>query len=169
MRAGHGRAGDDAGAQALARHFHQAELADLADLDAGAILLDRIAQALFDIAIVAAVFHVDEVDDDQAGEVAQPELAADFVGGFQIGLARGLLDGMFARGAARVHVDRDQRLGLVDDDVAARFQRHGGREHRIELGFDMHALEQRNGVVVVLDVAAHGVGISMRMKSLALR
>ena len=101
MRAGDGRAGDHAGAQALARHFQQAELRDLADLDPGAVVLHRVAQALFDVAVVAAVFHVDEVDDDQAGQVAQPQLAADFAGRFQIGLARGLLDGMLARGAAR--------------------------------------------------------------------
>ena len=156
MRAGDGRAGDHAGAQALARHFQQAELADLADLDAGAVVLHRIAQALFDLAVVAAVFHVDEVDDDQAGQIAQAQLAADFVGGFQIGLARGLLDRMLAGGAAGIHVDRDQRFGLVDDDIAARFQRHGGREHRVQLRLDMHALEQRHRVLVLVHIAWHG-------------
>ena len=126
---------------------------DLADLDPGAVILHRIAQALFHLAVVAAFFHVDEVDHDQPGQVAQAQLAANFVGGFQIGLARGFLDGMFAGGAAGIDVDRDQRLGLVDHDIAARFQRDGGREHGVQLGFDMHALEQRHRVLVLMHIA----------------
>ena len=151
MRAGDGGTRDDAGAQALARHFHQAELADLADLDAGTVVLHGVTQALLDLAVVAAFLHVDEVDHDQAGQVAQAQLAAHFAGGFQVGLARRFLDRMFLGGTARIHVDRNQSLGLVDDDIAARFQRDGGREHRVQLGLDMHALEQRHAVLVVVD------------------
>ena len=77
--------------------------------------------------LLRLLFHVDEVDDDQAGQVAQAQLAGDFVGGLEVGLERGFLDGVLAGGAARVHVDGDQRLGLVDDDVAAGFQLHGRR------------------------------------------
>ncbi len=54
------------------------------------------------------------------GEVAQPQLPRDLLGGLQVGLERGVLDVMLARGAAGVDVDRDQRLGLVEHDVAAR-------------------------------------------------
>ena len=122
-----------------------------------------------DFAVVAASLHVDEVDHDQAGQIAQAQLAADFVGGFQIGLARGFLDRMFAGGAAGIDVDRDQRLGLVDDDIAARFQRDGRREHGVELALDMHALEQRHRVLVLAAHCLAWLGISMRMKSLALR
>ena len=72
--------------QPLARQLHQAELADLAHLDAGAVGLQRVAQPLLDRALVAALRHVDEVDHDQAGEVAQAELAGDLVGGLEVGL-----------------------------------------------------------------------------------
>src|SRR6185437_3395989 len=152
LRAQHGRARDDAGAQALARHFEQAELADLADLDAGAVVLHRVADSPFDVAVVAALLHVDEVDDDEAGEIAQAQLPPDLLGGFEIGLARGLLDGMFARRPARVHVDGDERLGLVDDDIAAGFQRHRRLEHGVELRLDVEALEQRHRLGVGLHV-----------------
>jgi hypothetical protein len=85
--AGAARAGDVAGfgqrrAQALARQFEQAEAADLAGLDAGAVEMQRVAQAVFDFALVLGRFHVDEVDHDQAAQVAQAQLAGDFVGGF---------------------------------------------------------------------------------------
>ncbi len=64
------------------------------------------------------LFHVNEVNHDKAGQVAQAQLAADFAGGFQVGLARGFLDGVFAGGAAGVHVNRDQGFGLVDDEYS---------------------------------------------------
>ena len=36
--------------------------------------------------------HVDEVDDDEAAEVANSQLPADLVGRFEVGVERGLLD-----------------------------------------------------------------------------
>src|SRR5687767_11768446 len=63
------------GLQALARELHQPEARDLADLHAGAVVLERVAQAVLHLALVALRLHVDEVDDDQAAEVAQPRVA----------------------------------------------------------------------------------------------
>ena len=143
MRAHDGRAFEHAGADALARHFQQAEMRDAADLDARAVVLQRVLHAPLDRAIVAPLLHVDEVDDDEAGEVAQAKLAGDFVGRLEIGAQRRVLDIVLARRAARVDVDGDQRLGLVDDDVAARLQRHLVGEHRVELRLDAGLGEHR--------------------------
>jgi hypothetical protein len=101
---------------------------DPADLDAGAVVLQAILQ-LFNRAVVAVFLHVDEVDDDQSGKVTQAQLAGHFFGCFQVGLQRRVLDRVFAGRLARVDVDGDQRLGLVDDDVAARFERHLRLDH----------------------------------------
>ena len=95
-------------------------------------------------AVVAMLLHVDEVDDDQPGEIAQAQLPRDFLGGFEIGLERGLLDIALARRAARIHVDRDQRLGRVDDDVAAGAELHDGRMDRVELAFHLETMEERH-------------------------
>ena len=97
MRAGDGGAGEHARAQALAGHFQQAELADLPDLDAGAIASHRIVKTLLDIAVVLGIFHVDEIDHDQARQIAQAKLTGDLVGGFEIRLGCGFLDRMLAR------------------------------------------------------------------------
>ena len=51
-----------------------------------------------------------------------------------------------------IDVDRDQRLGLVDDEIAAGTQRHLRREHRVELGLDAAPREQGLAVAVGLDV-----------------
>ena len=53
---------------------------DAADLDAGAVVAQRVLHPPFDGAVVALLVHVDEVDDDEAREVAQAKLARDFLG-----------------------------------------------------------------------------------------
>ena len=123
---------------------------DAADLDAGAIVLQRVLDAALDRAVVALLLHVDEVDDDEAGEVAQAELPGDFVRRLEVGAERRVLDIVLAGRAARVDVDGDQRLGLVDDDVAARLQRHLIGEHRVELRLDAGLGEHRLRVAVEL-------------------
>ena len=97
------------------------------------------------------LLHVDEVDDDQAAQVAQPHLARDLVGGFEVGAGGGFLDVAAARGARRVDVDRDQRLGVVDHDRAAGRQVHRARERGLDLVLDLEAAEQRRVVAVALD------------------
>ncbi len=155
VRAGHEAGLGERGAQSLAAHLEQAEAADRAELDAGAVVLQRLLDALLDGGVVASGLHVDEVDDDQAGEVAQPELSGHLVGGLQVGAQRRLLDAALLGGAAGVDVDRDQGLGLVDDQVAAGLELHGGREHGVELGLDALAGEQRlaGGVLPELHLA----------------
>ncbi|CUI79887.1 Uncharacterised protein [Achromobacter xylosoxidans] len=157
-RAGDVRAFVQGRTQALARQFHQAEARDLAHLDAGAVEMEGVTQALFDGALVLAVFHVDEVDDDQAAQVAQAQLAGHFVGGFRVGPQGGFLDVGAAGRAGRVDVHGHQRFGVVDDDGAARGQLHRARVGRFDLVFDLEAREQRDVVAVALhalDVVRH--------------
>ena len=133
-------------------------MADMPDLDARAVVAQRLLQPALHGAVVAPLVHVDVVDDDQAGEVAQADLPGDLVGRFEVRLERCILDGVFARGLARVHVDGDERLGLVDDDVAARFQRDHGAEHRVELPLDLVPDKERLRLLIwmhVLGMARH--------------
>jgi len=51
---------EHAGADALARHFQQAEMRDAADLDAGAVVLEAFLEPPLDRAVVALLVHVDE-------------------------------------------------------------------------------------------------------------
>jgi hypothetical protein len=156
-RAGHVRAFRQRRTQALARQFHQAEARDLAHLDACTVMVQGILQALFDFALVLGDFHVDEVDDDQAAQVAQAQLARHFVGGFAVGVEGGGLDVRAAGGAGRVDVDGHQGFGVVDDDRAARRQRYGARVGGFDLVFDLETREQRHVVAVALH-AMHHVG-----------
>jgi len=46
----------------------------------GAVVLEGFLQPALDRAIVALLVHVDVVDDDQAGEIAQAQLPGDLLG-----------------------------------------------------------------------------------------
>ncbi len=139
--------------QALAAHFHQAETADAAELNARAVVLERILQAVFDLALVLGGGHVDEVDHHQATEVTQAQLAGHFLGRFQVGVERGLLDIAALGGTCGVDVDRGQRLGLVHHDRAAGGQADMPLVGRLDLRFDLEAVEQRDVVLVMLELA----------------
>jgi hypothetical protein len=75
-----------------------------------------------------ALVHVDEVDDDDAAEVAQANLADDLGDGVEVGLDDGVFEARrLADVLAGVDVDGDQRFGLVDDDGAAGLEPDLGR------------------------------------------
>ena len=138
-------------AQALTAHFHQAKFADRAKLHAGTILAQRVAQSVFHFAAVATFFHVDEVDHDQAAQIAQSHLTGHLVGGFQVGAGGGLFDVAALDGTCRVDVDRNQGFGVVDHDGAARGQRDRAGIGRFNLVLDLKAREQRGVVAVAFD------------------
>ena len=148
-------------------HFHQAEFADGAELHAGAVLAQRVAQAVFDVAPVAAFFHVNEVDDDQAAQVAQAHLAGHFVSSFEVGAGGSFFDVAALDGAGRVNVHRNQSFGVVDHDGAARRQLHGAGVSRLDLVLDLEAAEQRRVVAVAFD-AVLMLGHDMRHELLGL-
>ena len=92
-------------AQTLTRHLEQAEARDMTDLDTRTILTHRFAQAVFNRALVAYWRHVDEVDDNQAAEVTQTQLASNLIGCFQVGVECRFFDVAAAGGASGVDID----------------------------------------------------------------
>ena len=116
-------------------------------------MLERIAQAIFNFALVLARFHVNEIDDHQTAQIAQAKLARNFVCRFAVGAKRGLLNVMSFGGTRGVDVDRDQGFGMVDDDGATGGQRYIAAISRLDLVFDLEARKQGNVVFVQLDLA----------------
>ena len=76
----------------LAGHLDQAERRDLDHVSLRPVLVERLAHRLQDLVAVAGARHVDEVDDDDAADVAQPELAHDLVGRLEVDLGDRLLE-----------------------------------------------------------------------------
>ena len=137
--------------QALAAHFHQAELTDCAKLHTSTVLTQGIAQAVFNVAAVAAFVHVDKVDHDQATQVTQAHLARHFVSGFQVSAGGGFFDVATANSAGGVHVHRHQSLGMVNHNRAAARQLHGAGVGGLDLVLDLEAAEQRRVVAIAFD------------------
>ncbi|CCJ78963.1 hypothetical protein BN135_4027 [Cronobacter muytjensii 530] len=141
-------------AQTLAGHLQQAEARNMANLDTRAILTHRFAQTILYRALVAYRGHIDKVDNDKTAQVAQAQLAGDFIRRFQVGIERRLFDIAAAGGASGVDIDGGQRFGSVDNNRAAGRQTHFALEGRLNLGFDLVMAEQRDFTGVELNFAA---------------
>ena len=79
-----GAGGGDARTEALARDLHHAEVAHREQLCHCAVLAEFLLERVVEPAAVAVEPHVDEVDADDAAEVAQAELLGDLAGGLQV-------------------------------------------------------------------------------------
>src|SRR5690606_20790769 len=67
------------GADLLARQLHQAKARDLRHLVTGTVAAQALDEAAQQQLAVAGEHHVDEVDDDDAADVTQPELSHDLL------------------------------------------------------------------------------------------
>ena len=101
------------------------------------------AQRLAHLLAVGCLLHVDEIDDDDPTDVAQAQLIDDHLGGLEVGLQDRFLLSLLADEAPGVHVDGGQRLGLVEDQVAARLEPHAALERLVDLGLDAEVIEDR--------------------------
>src|SRR5262245_44745554 len=137
---------------AFARDGYQAEVIELENLRRRAVAAQLLFEGLHHLLAVLALFHVDKVEHDDAAEVAQPDLADDLFGRFEVGLDDGVFEAVrFADEFAGVDVDRDQGLGLVDDDVTARLQPDARFDCLVDLGLDAVMLQDGRVPGVELD------------------
>ncbi len=104
---------------ALASNRNQTKIVELKNLRWSAVVLQLFFQRSHDAIAILALIHVDEVDDDDAAKIAQTNLANNLRNRIEIGLDDRVLEARrLADELAGVDVDRDQSLGLVDDDRA---------------------------------------------------
>ena len=142
-------------ARALARHLDQAELGEAVDRHARAVARERLVELGQHRGAVLRVFHVDEVDDDDAAEVAQAQLARDHLRRLEVGLEDRVVEIAPADEAAGVDVDGGHRLGLVDDQVAAGLQVDAARQRLLDFVLDAVQVEQRPLAGVVVQARQH--------------
>ena len=114
---------DQAATDPLSSHLHQTQRGHLGDLVLGAVPSQALEHPAHDKVPVALEHHVDEVDDDDAADVTQPQLSNDLLGCLDVVLGDRFLE-VAARAdeLARVDVDHGHRLGPVDDQGTTRRQ-----------------------------------------------
>src|SRR5689334_15824847 len=107
----------------LARDRHESEIIELENLVGSFIGAHGFFERLHHLLPVLALVHIDEVHDDDAAQVAQPDLPHDFLNRFNVRFDDGVFEAIrFANVFAGIDIDGHQRLGLIDHDVAAGFQ-----------------------------------------------
>ena len=156
MRAWLGGRFDHTRTQTLAAHFQKTKARNATDLNTGTIGFQFVLQTFFNSRVVLALIHIDEVDNNQTGQIAQTQLASNLFGRFKVGLERGFLDRAFFGRFARVHIDRNKCFSHADHNVAARFQLNGRIEHCTKIAFHLIAGEKRQSLLVVLHVLCVG-------------
>ena len=91
--------------------------------------------------LVAA--HVDEVDDDDAAEISQAQLARDGLRSLEVRLEDRVAEVSLADVAARIDVDRRHGLRLIEDQIAAALQVDPALKRMFDFGLDAVQLEKR--------------------------
>src|SRR6185437_4713836 len=138
-------------ARALAGHLHQTERRETHYVALRAVAGEGGRERTEHLAAMRLIVHVDEVDDDDAAEVAQTQLPADAGRRLEIGAERGFLQVAVAHVGAGVDVDRGQRLPLIDHEVAAGFELDLVVERPGDLLLDAMQIEYRPRTGVQLD------------------
>ena len=145
VRALIGKVGEQTLADALTRHFNKSQLRNLEHLCARLVSGQSISESVEHLAPVFADLHVDEIDNDDAANVAQTELAGNLVRRFEIVVKD---SGLEVRvGCADilpgVDVDDGERFGVFDDQRTAGTQPHLAIERLVQLLVQVEPLVDR--------------------------
>ncbi len=65
--------------------------------------------------LMIRILHVDEINQDDAGEVAEADLAGNFCGGFEVDLSVGFFSFFLGGVFSAVYVYGNEGFGLLDD------------------------------------------------------
>ena len=149
--AGLGEEPDQTLAAPFAGHLDETQGAEVKDLGLLAIALEGLLECLHHSLAVAGAIHVDEVDYDDASDIAQAELAGDLVGGLEVGAKNGIGEAGGAGVAAGVHVDGGEGLCLVDADVTSGLEPNAPAEEAVNLALDVVLVENGELAAIALD------------------
>ncbi len=101
------------------------------------------------------IHHVDEIQDNDPAQIAQPQLPGDGTRRLQVGLEDGFLEVAVPHEAAGVDVHRGHGLGLIDHQITAGLELDGALQSPIDFVLDTVQVKQRPLPRVVLDQRQH--------------
>ncbi|MOA00646.1 hypothetical protein D3C78_1200190 [compost metagenome] len=108
-----------------------------------------------DATAVIFITHIDKVDDDNAAEIAQAQLARDRLGRFNIGVENRVVKIAVTNKRTGIDINGSHRFGLIDDQIAARFQLDFALQRALDFVFDIKEIENRLTARIVFQQARH--------------
>src|SRR4051794_20456303 len=108
-------------------------------------MLRRFLQRLHNAIAITAVFHINQVEHNNAAQIAQPNLPYDLFDRFEVGSG----NRVFQSGAAAadklsgVNVDCHQRLSLIDYEISAGLEPDTRLDRLVDFGLNTIRLENR--------------------------
>src|SRR5439155_1072806 len=117
----------------------------------GLVALEPFLHQVVNHLLVLAALHVDEIADDQATDITQSKLTRDFICRLQVRLQNCFLDIAPTFVAARIHINGDERFGLIDHNIAAALQPDLPMKSVIDLLLHAISFENRRRTVVKAD------------------
>ena len=142
--------------RALACHFDQTQLCKPVDRHAGTIARQRFAELVEHGVAMLFAIHVDKIDDNDAAQIAQSQLARDDLRRFKIGFEYGVVKTAHADKTAGVHIHRGQRFGLVDDQIPARFKTYPPCQRLLDFSLNTVKIKQRPLTLIAVDALGAG-------------
>lgn len=142
----------------LPGHLDQPEGTDPENLGPGPVSPNRFPERSFDLSAVTVVPHIDEIVDDDASQVPQSDLSADFLGCLHVDLKRGFLGIIVCPEVSAVDVDGDERFRLIDHDRATSLEGHVTVLNTLDFFLDFVFVENRFLAFVqfdAIDVSRH--------------
>ena len=127
----------------LSCNLHQSELAQRQNVVLGTILLHVLAHTLVEHLSVFCQIHVDEIDNNDASHVSQPQLSCQFVGSTQVYIKGVSLLTFFSGAVAAVDIHYMQRLGVLDNKISSVLIVDHTSEARLNLLCNVEVVEDR--------------------------
>src|SRR3989442_10120534 len=142
---------------ALASHDHQPEVIKRKDLGWRFIVTQSVLQRLHYSRAIPPFLHVDQIQHDDAAQIAQPNLSDNLVYSLEIRARYCIFQTSTATAdeLSRVDVNRHQSFRLIDDEVAARLEPNTGLDRLIDLGLHATAFQDRLVARIKLDALHH--------------
>ena len=92
---------------------------------------------------VVFIIHIDKVDDDNTAQITQAKLACDGLRRFYIGIKDGVIEVAMADKRAGVDVDGGHRFGLINNQIATRFQLNLTLQRTLDFVFNVIEIKYR--------------------------
>ena len=132
----------------------EAKVVELENLRWSAVELQLFFERGHNLVAVLTFVHVDEVDDDDAAEIPQTNLANDLRNGVEVRFYDRIFEASgLAHELAGVDIDGDEGFCLIDDNRATGLEPDLRAQSLIDLFGDAELLEERRFLGIELDAA----------------